>query len=191
MIEIIYPQQYKKCLWKNGKGETIELAINDDGTLDDFDWRLSIAKVNENGDFSNFKGYTRNLVLLEGNGIKLQHNQLIEDNLDSQLSVATFDGGNNTKGILKSGPITDFNLMARYDKYQSSVETYTGLQEITLKHHHMSFIYAVDNELRVLSESKKLETQLPANHLIKIESQNLSEISVYGENIIIAYLNKL
>jgi len=61
LITIISPQQFKKTPWKNGKGETTELAISEGGTLENFDWRLSIASVTEDGAFSYFTGYCRNL----------------------------------------------------------------------------------------------------------------------------------
>jgi len=54
MLTIISPQQFKQIPWKNGKGTTTELAISDGGTLDHFAWRLSIASVVEDGEFSDF-----------------------------------------------------------------------------------------------------------------------------------------
>ena len=52
MINIIAPKQFKTVAWKNGLGETTELAINRGGTLNSFDWRLSMASVVEDGVFS-------------------------------------------------------------------------------------------------------------------------------------------
>ena len=64
LIKTIPKESFKNIPWKNGKGVTLELAINNEGTLANFDWRLSIAKVDTNGEFSDFMGYTRNLVFL-------------------------------------------------------------------------------------------------------------------------------
>jgi len=100
VIKIIPPEKFKRTLWKNGKGETTELAINDGGTLDDFDWRISMAKVVEDGVFSSFPGYLRNLILIDGNGMDLQHDQLSVDQLERPLSFATFDGGCHTVATL-------------------------------------------------------------------------------------------
>ena len=52
MINIITPEQFNTIPWKNGKGQTTELAISENGSIDDFDWRLSIASVVEDGAFS-------------------------------------------------------------------------------------------------------------------------------------------
>lgn len=66
MFKIISPDQYQIIAWKIGKGVTTELAINSGGTLNNFDWRLSIASVVGNGAFSHFSGYHRQLILLRG-----------------------------------------------------------------------------------------------------------------------------
>ena len=102
------PSDFVTVPWKNGKGETIELAINPGGTLAQFDWRLSIATVVEDGEFSDFSGVERNLILIEGNALHLHH-QLAgvetKYNLDKKLSFATFDGASKTLGHLPAGPI--------------------------------------------------------------------------------------
>ena len=87
MLEIIAPNNFCVIPWKNGKGETIELAINEGGTIDKFDWRLSIASVVENGFFSDFTGYYRHLALIKGNGVELEHNNQTIDSLTSILNL--------------------------------------------------------------------------------------------------------
>ena len=58
--------------WKNGGGETAEIAVSPPGAaLDAFDWRLSMAKVETDGPFSAFPGIDRTLAILEGEGIRL------------------------------------------------------------------------------------------------------------------------
>lgn len=59
--------------WKNGGGETREIAAFPPGAgFDDFDWRLSIATIAEDGAFSAFPGIDRTLILLSGNGVALR-----------------------------------------------------------------------------------------------------------------------
>ena len=55
--------------WKNGRGTTTELALwppdsNFEGG--EFDWRLSIAPVDEPGPFSSFPGVERILTVTQG-----------------------------------------------------------------------------------------------------------------------------
>ena len=89
-MKIIPPEQFKKIPWKNGKGITTELAINNGGTLNDFEWRISIASVDVDGEFSDFTGYLRNLILVAGNGIDLQYDSGKVDRLNNILSFVTF-----------------------------------------------------------------------------------------------------
>ena len=58
--------------WKNGGGTTRELAVFPAGaTFDRLDWRVSIADVAASGPFSTFTGLDRIIVLLDGDGIRL------------------------------------------------------------------------------------------------------------------------
>jgi environmental stress-induced protein Ves len=46
--------------WKNGLGETLQVAIypeNVDFHADDFVWRLSVSKIHDHCSFSTFPGY--------------------------------------------------------------------------------------------------------------------------------------
>jgi len=191
MFEIISPDQYKVLPWKNGKGETIELAINNGGTLENFDWRLSIANVIEDGEFSDFSGYNRNLVLIKGQGITLQHDELLYDRLEQQLSVATFDGGLRTQASLISGPITDFNLMTKSNTYHGSIDTFPVQQETILKAGHLCFIYGLDEDIKIASRTEPFVQIVPAGHLIKISDQNTTKLTVSGKNMIIVYLTHI
>ena len=58
--------------WKNGQGETVEIARSPDGEgLDDFDWRVSVAPVVADGAFSMFPGIERTIAVIEGSGMAL------------------------------------------------------------------------------------------------------------------------
>ncbi|HWV09358.1 MAG TPA: HutD family protein, partial [Pseudomonas sp.] len=58
--------------WKNGGGETRELAIEPAGAaLDEFEWRISSARVTAPGGFSSFPGIDRSLAILNGDGLGL------------------------------------------------------------------------------------------------------------------------
>lgn len=61
---------YRRMPWANGRGVTVEMARVDgsDGLL----WRLSMARVTENGPFSVFPGVERNLTVISGPGFDLR-----------------------------------------------------------------------------------------------------------------------
>ena len=72
-IRIIDSHTARQLPWKNGKGATLELAIAPPGAgLDDFDWRISSARVEGAGPFSHFPGIDRSLGLLSGAGLRLR-----------------------------------------------------------------------------------------------------------------------
>ncbi len=190
MIEVIEPAKFKTVAWKNGKGETIEMAINSGGTLNDFDWRLSMASVVEDGIFSNFSGYTRNLILIAGDGINLQHNDSKIDKLTNLLDYATFDGGDKTVGNLHTNEITDFNIIARTADYSTVVNCQKKAEHITLEKSDLCFIYSLYKAVALNFVGTTAAKTLPAGHLMKISDLKGQSTQVSGENIIVVYLNR-
>lgn len=71
-MTLMRASSYKRMPWKNGGGETVEIAVFPQGaSVDDFDWRISMATVASDGPFSIFPGIDRTLSILEGNGMAL------------------------------------------------------------------------------------------------------------------------
>lgn len=149
MLEIISAKSFTTTFWKNGKGQTTELAISEGGNLDNFDWRLSIATVAEDGPFSNFKGYDRNLVLIEGNGLTLTHDVIHTDRLAQILDFATFDGGSHTQGEIINGTIKDFNIMTARSRCSAKVNTYKSETSISITTSDLTFIYSLSNDTEI------------------------------------------
>lgn len=166
MYKVISPDQFKTIPWKNGLGQTTELAISPGGTIDQFDWRLSIASVVENGWFSDFSGYDRHLVLLDGHGIKLTHNQNQVDNLHRPLSMATFDGSSQTMGELFNGPIHDFNVMSKQLAFSAQVHPFIQQTTKKLETNSLCFVFAANQALNVLYGGERIE--IPQGHLLQI-----------------------
>jgi len=191
-MKIITPTQFKTIPWKNGKGVTTELAISPNGTLDKFDWRLSIATVAEDGSFSNFNGLCRNLILIEGNGIRLAHlssdGNKTYDELVHLLDIATFDGGVDTEGELIDGTIKDFNLMHNPRKYDAKVMTITEHEAFSLEDFDICFIYSLNKTFSVLIDGSSENTQVPINHLLQINDGNEASVKVEGEWLIVIRL---
>lgn len=100
--------------WKNGGGETLELAIAPAGAgLEDFQWRISSARVAMAGPFSAFAGVDRSLALLGGAGLRLQRGDGRIEALQAGAAVASFAGEETINATLTDGPVTDLNLMTR------------------------------------------------------------------------------
>ena len=185
-ITIISPETFKTIPWKNGLGETTQLAISEGGELANFDWRLSIASVTEDGFFSDFSGYSRNLVLISGQGIRLEHDNYAEDQLDQLLDMASFDGGCKTFGKLTAGAIKDFNIMTKTSAYQAQVECYIDEQCITLKANAQYFVYGLSQMTKLTLTNNKMK--LPCGYLLAISKDNKEEVLIKGANLIIIQL---
>ena len=69
MNRLIQYASLRPTPWKNGGGVTTELAMSPPGAgLDNFDWRVSLASIAEDGPFSQFPGVDRTLVMVAGDG---------------------------------------------------------------------------------------------------------------------------
>ena len=194
MLTISSAENFKTIPWKNGLGHTTELAISDGGNLDDFAWRLSIASVVNDGDFSNFSGYQRNLVLIEGEGLTLDHRNGDVDKLTTLLDIAHFDGARNTHGALINGGIKDFNIMTKQGHFSAQVNTYTTNEKVILSAKASTLIFAYSLSATMTFEQSNNKTDIAQGALARIEnlaSDKPADISLTGENMIIIQLSKL
>lgn len=186
MFTVISPEHFKTIPWKNGQGETIELAINDGGILADFIWRLSMANVVEDGVFSDFSGYQRNLVLIAGKGINLQHDDNKIDTLHHLLDVANFDGGCRTIGNLLDGEITDFNVITDKEKCSVVVKTFKEQQTLEVNPADLCFIYSLSGAFQLTSYQN--QQIIKAKHLLKLSAAKAGDVTITGQKLIVVYL---
>jgi len=112
-MKILRQEDYKVMPWKNGGGITTEIWVEPLGSGlsgAPFDWRVSIADVASDGPFSKFVGYDRNIMLLEGAGMRLETDAKGAIDLVLHRPQA-FSGDWAVTGKLTDGPVRDFNLM--------------------------------------------------------------------------------
>jgi environmental stress-induced protein Ves len=113
-MRIIRSADYRRMTWKNGGGETREIAISPPGAaLDGFDWRISMARVAADGPFSLFPGIDRTLAILDGRGIRLAIAGRAPVDLLADSDPVSFPGDVPTASVLIDGPVTDLNVMTR------------------------------------------------------------------------------
>lgn len=113
--------------WKNGGGTTTEIAVAPEGaSLNDFDWRISMAHVGQDGPFSSFPGIDRTLSVLTGAGITLAFGDGESTRLDRTSAPYPFAADRAVEGLLASGPIDDLNVMSRRGRWQHRVERLSG-----------------------------------------------------------------
>ncbi len=188
-MRLIAPSEFKTTRWKNGKGVTTELAISEAGTLADFDWRISMATVVEDGRFSDFSGFARVLVLLDGAGMCLLHEsaegQRTTNHLENTLDLAEFDGGSRTTAILTGGPITDFNVMAKIGYWHATVQIVQEDDKLTLERSLKSFVYSAVGKTRLLPPDPEAAWELPQGHLLQLEAGDYSMLAIKSRGCIV------
>ena len=117
---------YRAMPWKNGQGITHEIA-REPATGDSFLWRLSIAEVAADGDFSLFPGIDRTISLIEGAGMELDFDEAPRKRIDRRFQPFEFSGDWRCRCRLIDGPIRDFNLMVD----RSSLSATTTVMRLT------------------------------------------------------------
>ncbi len=119
-ITFIPKQSFLKVPWKNGQGMTYEIFKYLLPNSDRFCWRLSIAEVKEDGPFSNFEGYQRNITVLSGTGMTLTVDEHSSEIL-APFQSFTFRGDATTTCVLAGGKIHDFNVIYAPDLVRTEV----------------------------------------------------------------------
>ena len=113
---VIPANEYRRERWKNGAGWTREIHAHPaTAPAQGWDWRLSIAEIEDDSPFSAFPGVDRELVLLGGNGLRLRFEDGALHVLRPPHERLRFAGERAVAGELIDGPTQDFNLMWRRD----------------------------------------------------------------------------
>lgn len=113
MHHLLTPADYRRMPWKNGGGQTLEIATEPPGAgTESFVWRVSVAEIERDGPFSAFPGVDRTLVLLEGKGMRLTGDGSSQE-MRAAFEPVRFPGESGLHCALVDGPTRDFNLMVR------------------------------------------------------------------------------
>lgn len=120
--------------WKNGGGTTREIVRWPEGsTLEDFEWRVSVATLAAPGPFSELPGVDRQIMLLSGDGARLQSpDGGIDHALQQRWQVWDFTGETALSASLYGGESSDFNLMLRRGHWQGRMQVVHGAQQAGL-----------------------------------------------------------
>lgn len=110
--------------WKNGGGATRELACWPPGAgLESFGWRVSVADVAAPGPFSLYPGVDRQILLWQGEGMRLRTaDGSVDQALDCATSPFAFAGETVIDCALRGGPVRDLNLMLRRSQWRGALQ---------------------------------------------------------------------
>lgn len=122
MTQLIQYASLRSAPWKNGGGSTTEIAISPAGaTLDDFDWRVSLATIAQDGPFSVFPGIDRSLALVDGDGVLLDFGDE-RCVLSPSEPLIEFAGEDTVHATVTGQHTTDFNVMTRRGQCRHRLE---------------------------------------------------------------------
>lgn len=149
-MQILRADAYRSMPWKNGGGVTTEIAVFPPGAgLDDFVWRISMARVESSGPFSLFPGIDRSLAILEGEGIFLNVEGQIPIGLTDRSEPLPFPADVPTSAALIGGPITDLNVMTRRGRVNHSVERLTIDAPLDVEAQAPTLVFCRDGSIEI------------------------------------------
>lgn len=111
--------EYRRMRWRNDRGWTREILRVPDH--DDSDWRVSIAEIDSDCEFSPFPGCDRVVVLLRGNGMRLDFADGRQVEVDPPHGRVAFRGEDSAACTLRDGPTHDFNLIWKRERVHAQL----------------------------------------------------------------------
>jgi environmental stress-induced protein Ves len=120
-MRIVRAADLPRTPWKNGGGETAEIAVHPPGAgFADFGWRISLASVASDGSFSRFDGVDRTLTVLSGEMELTSAGKA--HRLTAGSAPLAFPGDVPVAARLIGGEVTDLNVMTRRGMFEHAVE---------------------------------------------------------------------
>lgn len=150
-LKILRPADYRRMRWANGGGWTTELArAPADGAS--FDWRISVAEVESDCDFSPFPGVDRSIAVLTGAGMELAVGDEPPVVLNAGGPALGFSGDQTTRCRLLAGPTRDFNVMTRRAAVAHTLTRDVVVEARVVARDEPSFVYVVAGAFAVAGE---------------------------------------
>lgn len=119
-LRVIGPSDYRRVKWKNGGGVTQDVLLLPDGaTHEDFDIRISLAPIVEEGPFSSFPGIDRHITRLSPTPLALAFANGTKEL--ARLEPLYFDSVLQPRSVLAEGPAWVINVMTRRGRWHAQV----------------------------------------------------------------------
>jgi environmental stress-induced protein Ves len=174
--------------WRNGGGVTFEIAAEPAGAAD-FDWRLSLAIIEEEGPFSDFPGVERTLLVAEGR-IELGVAGRAPRFYDAADEAAQFPGDTPSAALLPDGPAAALNLMTRRGAWTGTLERRTVERAATVICQDITFVLAPAGGLSARLRTERLALD-PGDALCvrRARGAMLRLASPHADEVVVAHVN--
>jgi uncharacterized protein len=168
------PRDFRPQPWKNGGGITTELAVFPASGRPL--WRVSVAEVAASGPFSDFSGYERTIMLLEGEGMRLVFDAAPEAVIDTAHRPFVFDGAWKCHCHLLGGAVRDLNLVVDRAQARGAIEVLRGdSPRGRLLGADWSLFHPLVGNARVIVEGR--EHALAAGELLRLDGAPTQPVS--------------
>jgi uncharacterized protein len=148
-VRKLVPADFSVMPWKNGGGTTTQLMLQPAGAdMNNFGWRVSMARVASDGPFSNFPGVDRSLAIVEGAGLRVEMRDMPVIVLQSTIPVLRFAGETPIHATLIDGPVTDFNVMTGRHAWRHELDRIRMQGDLTLEGADDALIYCLHGQLQ-------------------------------------------
>ena len=156
MNRLIQYASLRPTPWKNGGGVTTELAMSPPGAgLDNFDWRVSLASIAEDGPFSQFPGVDRTLVMVAGDGVLLDFGdeRVV---LSPSEPLVEFAGEDPVHATVHGQSTLDFNVLTRRGRYRHRIEPFVVCGSVPLpRRSGTTLVFLADGESLSVSSARE------------------------------------
>jgi len=187
-MRILKSNEYRRMPWRNGRGETAEVAISPTGaTLDDFDWRVSMARIDGDGPFSIFPQTDRTLAVLRGDGLCLSIAGSSPLELTRDSEPLSFPGDVAAAATLLGATVTDLNVMTRRERSTHSMRRLriAGSVEVPLQA-PLALLICAEGSLQI--EMNAQTAALMALDALLVVEEGVATLRISSDASVLAYL---
>ena len=175
MITLLSPADYKRTPWKNGGGTTTTI-VEQDGV-----WQFGRTPITTSAAFSDYSGFDRMQVLVEGSGLVLQ-------TPDGEIDVrqlrqpVRFTGETKIVSRLEAGSVEVVNLIGRRDAVTIDlVVRQAGETASPAKGIH--FAYCPAGTATVELDGARYEVK--ADHCLRLDAERSTMLAVRDGTILL------
>lgn len=173
-LTALLSEQYKIQGWKNGTGETREIARDEE---EPFRWRVSLAQLNPKNEFSRYPGYDRWIAFLGESPVRVLHDETKREKVVGPIEPYRFSGDIATSAMTSS-PMQDFNLIFQRGAAKASLYTMTFRkgEEIQFPLNGQEhFLFCALGSIALEDRNQKQEISLSPLHTARISRKGTKE----------------
>jgi len=178
MHHLLRASEYRERPWKNGGGLSHEIAASfSGGDSGELLWSVSIATIERDGPFSDYRGYDRTIVAIDGDPVEL-HLAGRTHGL-RHAEPFTFAGEAKVDARLCGRVARDLNVMTLRSGYVHDVEIVEGRQRFVLDEDELAFVYAIDRDASVDAAN------LACGDTLRVEGLEAFDIRATGRTAVV------